>query len=208
MIDLIVLIAIGIAIFLIWSPAKKHLTNQNKKKEDPRTANLNSDEKRIFSLKINSVLKINQAGENLEDLDLKVLSKNLYTQGSYEWIEYELTNGIQKYWLAVEYDDEISLAFTFDKDNLQSLGINKNRLQEIDKQEEGKILYRGKNFYYEDSDGAVFFKNSDQSLREEFYYWEFEEQKEEYFVTVENWSGSYEVSFGKYIKQRQIEFYN
>lgn len=199
--EILIIIAIGVAVYFIWKP-------KNKKNRNFDATSYTQNEKNILNLKVDSVIKINNAGENFEDLDLKVLAKHLYTQDDYEWYEYECSDGNQKYWLSVEEDDELELALSLKKLKLKDLGIGKSDLERIDDREDGQIQYEGKTYNYDDSDGAVYFRNGDENHREEFYYWEFEDKDEDFFITVENWGGSYEASFGKYIEARQIEFYN
>ena len=105
--SLIGLILIGVMIFFVWS-LPKNGEDKAEHSEDSleELRDFSPEAKKFSALPPGTILKINNAGESLEDLDLKVLSKNLYTQGSFEWIEYELTSAHQKYWLTVEEDDE------------------------------------------------------------------------------------------------------
>lgn len=198
------LAAIAVALYFIWKP---NFEDSKQNKFD--ATNNDNAEQNILNLSVGSVIKINNAGENFEDLDLKVLAKHLYTQGGYEWFEYECSAGDRKYFISVEDDDEVSIGLSLDKLKLKDLGLTKSQLKEIDDKEDGEFSYKGKTFAYDDSAKATFVKNGDEEgYHENFYYWEFEDEDEEFFVTVENWDGSYEVSYGKYIELRQINFYN
>ncbi len=201
---LILIIILGVILYFIWKPKD----SEQRQRQELDMSAYSNQEQEIIKIMPGAVIKINHVGPDMQDLDLKVLAKHKYYQGNYEWYELECDAGDKKVWLTIEQDDELELALSLEKLKLSDLGITKFDLRRIDNEEEGSVIYNNQRYNYDDSDDAVYVRNCDESRAEEFYYWEFEDEEEEYFISVEDWDGSIEVSWGQYISPSKITIYS
>lgn len=168
-----------------------------------------SEELRIENVGSGGVLHLRGVGPDMEDFDLKVLAKHSYGQGSSRWYELECDKGAEKAWVEIEEDDELELSIGLKKLKLTDIGVGKKELAKMDDDEEGSITYNGIKFNYEDSDSAVFYKYGDEDNGERFYFWDFESDDEEKFISVEKWEdGSFDVSYSEAIKPSQVTVYS
>jgi len=155
-------------------------------------------------------LKIKDAGKEsvivLKGEPFKVTCKNRYEVGSYEWFElklYSLSDG-REIFLEWEYDDKLELAIYDRATTLKELGIDKRALMEYDDEEEGEFIFEGKKFFYEDSDQAYFYEDM-AGEKKSLYYWDFEDDDEEIFISIEQWDGKYEVAIGYEVTEFDID---
>ena len=131
---------------------------------------------------------LNVDGQN-GDLDLKVVGRNLYMEGDYSWFELECVNAEgEKFWVDVEDDDELVVSIVLKKLQKSDIKFNPVSLDMIDENESGMAFYEGKQFLYIDSGEAVFYKRSDDKVKEKLYYWDFKSGK--YLISAERWDNS------------------
>lgn len=202
-IGLIILVG---AIFLLW-----HLTSKKKQARQQEAAELQlakNTNPTIENVRKGGVLKLTSVGPEMEDMDLEVLSRHTYRQGASSWYELECSRGDGKVWLTIEEDDDVEVAVALQKLKLRDIGITKETLATIDDEEEGSFKFGGEKFWYEDSDRAIYYRNSLDKEAERFYYWEFENDAGNAFISVEKWSdGSFDVTLSEPVKPSQITVY-
>lgn len=206
-VTVILLIACGGAAFFFWK-------NQQKSKlGTPEGGSgfkpYGGDELRIENVGPGGVLHLRGVGPDMEDFDLKVVAKHSYGQGGHRWYELECDKGTGKAWVEMEEDDELELSIGLVKLKLADIGVSKKELANMDDDEKGSITYNGRRFNYEDSESAVFYKYGDENNGEQFYFWDFESDDEEKFISVEKWDdGSFDVSYSEAIKPSQVTIYS
>ena len=123
------------------------------------------------------------------DLDLKVVGRNLYMEGDYSWFELECVNAEgEKFWVDVEDDDELVVSIVLKKLQNSDIKFNPFSLDMIDENESGSAFYEGQQFLYIDSGDAVFYKKSDDKVKEKLYYWDFKSGK--YLISAERWDNA------------------
>lgn len=196
----------GVGLFL-WKNAQKGKSGMPEGESISKP--YGSDELRIENVGSGGVLHLRGVGPDMEDFDLKVLAKHSYGQGGSRWYELECDKGAEKAWVEIEEDDELELSIGLKKLKLTDIGVGKKELAKMDDDEEGSITYNGIKFNYEDSDSAVFYKYGDEDNGERFYFWDFESDDEEKFISVEKWEdGSFDVSYSEAIKPSQVTVYS
>ena len=135
-----------------------------------------------------------------------VVERLSYKEGRDSWFElklFSLKDGRSCY-LGYEEDDELELSLYDSFPKFKDLEIDLHDLDYFDDREEGSFLFDGTTFEYEDSNKAKLFREGD-STGESFYYWEFEDDDEELFISIEKWGDDYEVSVGHEIEESDIE---
>ncbi len=167
------------------------------------------DELRIENVEAGGMIHISGIGPNLDEFDVKILAKHLYREGTSSWYELEGESTEGKVWIDLEEDDELELNITLKKIKLREAGLSKKDLERIDDEEEGEITFEGETYIYEDSDRAIFYKYGDESNGEPFYYWDFENEAGNKFISVEKWEdGEYDVSYSEPIASHQVSVFN
>lgn len=142
--------------------------------------------------------------------DYIVESRNRYAQESgYEWFEVELKGGDpgDKLWLEWEEDDELEIGLNLQKVTLKELGLTPQLLEQFDEEGEGCFTYQSIEYEFDESDEALFYRNSEGSGIL-YYYWDFEDEAGEHFIGIEKWGrNEYEAHMGIYIKESDMEIY-
>ena len=201
---LILLIVVVGAGYYFWQHQQKSKTNP-----DPDFKPYRKDELRIENAVPGAVLHLTGIGSEMEDFDLKVISKHTYRQGESSWYEFECDRGSKKVWIDMEEDDELELAVSLRVLKLRDLGITKKDLIHFDEEEEGSFEFEGDKYWLEDSDRAVFYRHSQDKETEKFYYWDFEAENGGKYIGIEKWSdGSYDVTYSEAIKPSQVTVYS
>ncbi|MGV7222480.1 MAG: DUF4178 domain-containing protein [Nitrospinales bacterium] len=202
---LILLIAVASGIFFFF----KNQQNAGAQAKSKPLKPYPPDELRIENVEGGAVIHLSGIGKDMEDFDLKVVSKHTYRQGESSWYELECDRGEDKVWIDMEEDDELELAICLKKLKLRDVAISKEDLVKMDDDEEGQFQYDGITFYYEDSDPAVFYRHSDDKNAEKYYYWDFEADSGDKFIGIEQWSnGDYDVSYSEKIRPSQVTVYS
>ncbi|MBQ3311636.1 DUF4178 domain-containing protein [bacterium] len=168
----------------------------------------------IQNVREGGVIKLaNVEGYN-EDLELKVIGRNLYTEGDYSWFELECVRPDgEKVWIDVDDDDELIVSVVIKKLNLADLNFS-NSLETIDENENGSVSLKDSHsgkYYYVDSGDAIFYKHCDDRKPEKLYYWDF--RNNNHFISVEKWKSSdtksdYEYFYSQIIKPHSITVYS
>ena len=162
-----------------------------KRNADIKKHNLNKyDENELIiqNVQKGGVIKLTNIDGQTEDLDLKVVSKNLYLEGDYSWYELECINANgEKFWIDVDDDDELIVSVVIGKPTLSELKFSSS-LDNIDENEFGSVTYKGKKYSYIDSGDAIFHKYCDDRRREKLYYYDFKNGN--YMISVEKWKNA------------------
>ena len=199
------LVLIGIAMYF-WqrNKAKKTL-----KESEPSAE---SQELHLENVRAGGLIHLMNVGPNLEEYDVQVLARHVYREGeNHEWYELEGDNGQSKVWISLEYDDDLDVALATRKLKLRELPITRDDLDRMDDAAAGQFDFEGKTYYYEHSTEASYFRNSNTSATNEefFYYWEFETDDGDHFLTIEEWeNGKFEVTISYLIKESQVKVFS
>jgi len=193
--------------FYFW----KHQKNLNQKKllgsQDFKP--YSKDELRIENAGPGAVLHLTGIGKDMDDFDIKVISKHTYRQGESSWYELECDKGAEKLWIVMEEDDELELSVSLRELKLRELNITKADLIRFDDDEEGSFTFEGDKYWLEDSDQAIFYRHSNDKEAEKFYYWSFEVENGNKYIDVEKWSdGSYDITYSEPVKLAQVTVYS
>ncbi|MFZ5818102.1 MAG: DUF4178 domain-containing protein [Bacillota bacterium] len=120
-----------------------------------------------------------------------------YDDEGWQWIAYQLSDFTGKrLWLAVEQDDALEVGLYEEVDDLD-LGGRPPR----------QIEYRGRTYRLEEHSDAVIVQAEGQvgaRVGARLDYWDYAASDEE-FLSVERWSGEYEVSLGHALHPDIIE---
>ncbi len=176
--------------------------------EPPRRADRTPKEVRIENMGPGGVLSLRGYGPDMSDIDVRVLSRHLYSQEGWEWFELEGESELGKVWLTVEEDDETEVTASLRRLTLAEAGLSPERLKQFDDDEMGQFEFEGQTFTYTESDQAMFFKDGDRLKPQTFYYWEFSGADGQTSISVERWgTNEYEVHVSKAIDPHQITVY-
>ncbi len=202
----LILVVAGMG-FYVWRHQKKEKA-QGAEAQKPFKP-YGQDELRIENVGPGAVIHLTGVGENMDDFDLKVISKHTYRQGECNWYELECDRGSEKVWIDMEEDDQLELVISLRELKLRDLNLTKQDLMRFDDDEDGSFKFEGHKYWLEDSDRAVFYRHSNDKEAEKLYYWDFEVERGGKYIGVEKWSdGSYDVTYGEDLKPSQVTVYS
>ena len=165
----------------------------------------------IQNVKAGGVIKLANVEGYDTDLDLKVISRNLYMEGDYSWYELEcVRNDGEKVWVDVDDDDDLVVSVVLKKITMGDLSLSSS-LKDIDENESGSVGYNGRVYHYTDSGDAKFYKRCDDSKLEKLYYWDFKSGN--FLVSVEEWKNEngkpdYTCYYSQIVKPSAITVYS
>jgi len=142
------------------------------------------------------------------DYDLKtweVTRKYKYDYGDgYVSVEWELTSGREKVYLEFSDDEEVTWTVAR-KIPIGAVGANvRKEIMENDDPPE-QLTYKDKTYYLDESAPGKMYEDGEDTARE-FIKWEFIDEDEENFITIEQWGESeFEASTGTYVEEYQFE---
>lgn len=142
----------------------------------------------LFNIQVGDIVEYDLA-------DYQVVGKLTFYNGGYEWYEYQLQGDNGSRWLNVEMDDELILSL-YDKihkkitepipDGIEHDGVHYKL------SEQGTARVRGEGRSQ---------NNSGRDVR----YFDFSDEADERFLSVEIWGGEAEVSIGKPVEDFEIK---
>ena len=192
-------LALIMAIIALIVVAKRNL--------DIKKHNLNKyDENELIiqNVQKGGVIRLAHLDGQTGNLDLKVVSRNLYMEGDYSWYELECINADgEKFWIDVDDDDELTVSVVIDKPKASDLKFSSS-LDNIDENESGNVEYKGKQYYYADSGDAIFYKYCDDKRKERLYYYDFK-CGNSYILSAEKWKNSDGTSSMEYFVSQIIK---
>lgn len=145
-------------------------------------------ERNLFNIRVNDIIEY-----NLEDY--QVVGKLTYNDHGWEWIAYQLLGSSETIWLSVEMDDELELA------------IYKTASEKLTEPIPKKVTINGVTYILEEHGKANVHgegrgKNVDGMVVK---YYDFENDAEDRFLSVEVWGSEVEVSVGYGIDEFEIK---
>lgn len=205
---ILALIAAAVVGFLVWRSNYAGAAPETGSPPSREPMSIGSDEPRIENMQAGGVFSLRGFGQDLDDLDVQVLSKHGYDEDGFRWFELEGDAGGRKIWLTVETDDETELSVTLEKLALSDLNLTQVDLDRFVEDDDGEINFRGRRYVYEDWGEAMFHRDCDESRGERFRYWEFETDDGTSALTVERWSdGSTECHLSQPLRHSQLTVY-
>jgi len=204
---IITLVVVGALIYIFVQTRRQSKDEEEQDKDVDRFSN-KKNEMSIKNVGAGGVLHLTNFGPEMLDMDVTIKNRHLYQQGNYQWISLEGESSHGKVSITVEDDDELEISAVLKELKLRDLGVSKKDLKKIDDDEEGGFTFDGEKYYYEDSDEAQYLKDGLSSNAEEVYYWEFENDSGNKFISIEEYDGDYEVSLLIPIKERHISIFS
>ncbi len=116
--------------------------------------------------------------------------------------EWELTTGREKWYLERAEDDEVEWSFS---KKLPIGAIEGDVRQHIIEHEDppNQIVCKGKTYYLDESGSGRMLQDG-QATRE-FVYWDFIDEEDEHFLTIEQWGETeFEAAEGYYVEEYQF----
>tara|TARA_Y100000031_G_scaffold115179_1_gene127487 strand:+ start:267 stop:806 length:540 start_codon:yes stop_codon:yes gene_type:complete len=143
----------------------------------------------------------------LVDYDMKTWTVTAHNkcewgEGDYS-DEWELQSGDEVFYLERGKDDEVEWTLT---KKIPISEVGKEIPDYVNKHEDTpkEITYQGKKYHLEDCSGGRFYKDR-KDFYDEFLSWDYEDESEEYILTIEQWSEtSFEAALGKYVEEYQF----
>ncbi len=119
--------------------------------------------------------------------------------------EFKIDNGSKTLFLSLEEDDELILSVN-DKIKVRALGKDMQEKLMSAQKPPSEIEFDGRTYYLEEEAPGYFHDiNGNPENWVEFNSWNYEDESEEYIVTIEQWGEKeFEASKGKYIKEFEI----
>ena len=145
-------------------------------------------ERNVFTIEVGDIVAY-----DLEDYE--VVGKLTYNDSGFEWIAYQLESPSGTVWLSAEMDDQVYL------------GIYEKIKLKLDEPIPKEIEYNGTRYYLDESGlarvkGEGRGKNvNDMNCR----YFDYEDEEEEKYLSVEIWGSEIEVSSGYDINEYEIK---
>jgi Domain of unknown function (DUF4178) len=155
-----------------------------KKKSVPKPV----EERNMFNLQLDDIVTY-----DLEDY--KIVGKISYDDHGFKWYAYQLEGVSRTIWLSVEMDDELYL------------GIYEKIKLKLQKPLPKKIEYNGTVYYLDESGSAkVTGIGRNQNINGMICeYYDYCDEEEEKFLSVEIWGSEIEVSAGYEIEQYELK---
>ncbi|OMP65953.1 DUF4178 domain-containing protein [Domibacillus epiphyticus] len=126
--------------------------------------------------------------------DYEVAGKIHYNDGGYTWDAYQLSGNGKTLWLSVELDDELGVGI-YEKIRIPGLEPGAK-----------KVTHDGRT-YYLDEEGRAYVKSEGRSENvhgKNVDYYDYADDLEEHFLSVEVWGGDVEVSYGYEIEEYEV----
>ena len=128
-----------------------------------------------------------------------ISQKLIFREGSFEWMEYRLSDGETTRWLEVEDDDELWLALYQEVDDL--------KLRDAPGAE---LTYKGVDYELDEKGSATMRKEGEGPAHgrlPECRYYDFEAEEGDGVLSIEQWSENYEASVGRRVSPHAIEVF-
>ncbi len=147
---------------------------------------------RISDARVGDVISIHGAGEDYEDLQFTVDSRNRYQAGDETWFELVGNYRGRKVFVECYEDDELEITANLDESEVrfQDLNILEEDLNRYDEEQSpaNSIDFRGEPWSFEKSHEIGFFRDG-QGDGEGYYSWQFVSDDGRRQLCVEKWEG-------------------
>lgn len=146
------------------------------------------EERTVLNLKIGDIITYDLQ-------DYQVVGKLSYNDHGFTWLAYQLQGEDHIYWLSVEVDDELELGM-YEKVKLK-----------VDEPIPDEIMFQEETFHLEEKgkanvQGEGRGKNVDGQVVQ---YFDYSNEEEEKFLSLEKWGSEIEVSVGESIGEYEIK---
>ncbi len=152
------------------------------------------EEDTLANAKAGDVVVIAGFAPNLDDAYFLVESRNRYEAATGDWYELVGVDGDRR--VCIEHSGEEASLFISVSEygvamSLESLGLDEDRLIEIDEQHsiDNFVDYEGESYYYANSQEVFFFAN-DSDEGQGYYGWEFMSRDRKKMLAVVKWEGA------------------
>ncbi len=113
-------------------------------------------------------------------------------------IEYKIYSGDEQAYLEVEDDDELKILFSKDID------LPLSRFDFLpDSDPKPELQYNGKTYFFHEMFDAQA-RNDEDDYWESFYLWDYFDEEEKEFISIENWDGDLEACHGHKVDELEI----
>ncbi len=187
----VIIIVGGIAAAAIVGSLLSRKKDDKKKaqKKAVSGANVTNDITRVGK---GGVFQLPKFGPHKLSIETYVTAKHKYKDEEGD-VWYELVCQHGKRDLLVEWYHEgrelvVTAGYEDENPSLDDLGLDEDSLTEMDEEEEGNFRWDGTKFHYEDS-GEVRYYEHGKPPPETYYCWDFEDDSETRFISVEKWEG-------------------
>ncbi len=213
---LLLILAIGFAGLAIWRILSKRragasggYNHANVIPQAPkRRASFGGFDPRIENAGPGGVIKLTAVGPEMQDLDVRILSRHLYREDDYEWFELEGETAEGTLWINVEEDDGVEVSVSLRALDLEETGLHPEDLISIAKSKRGVFEFEGQSYRLQETGKGVFFRDGDRSKGEKLRYWDFATKDKSSQLGFEQWGeAEYQVHLGQPIKPHQITVY-
>jgi hypothetical protein len=146
------------------------------------------EERNFFNMQINDIV--------IYDLeDYQVTGKLIYNDGGYEWYAYQLVGANETIWLSAEMDDELEL------------GVYRNSKEKLSEPIPNKVTINGTMYSLDEQGTArVIGEGRGKNVNgQEVKYFDFTNEADDQFLSVEIWGSEVEVSEGREIEKYEIK---
>lgn len=147
------------------------------------------EKRNLFNIKVGDIVTY-----DLEDYS--VIGILEYDDEGWTWTCYYLESADNKIWLSVEQDDDVEV------------GIFKKIRLPLDGKPKKELEYNGTMFYLEEKSDARIIRSEGQvgaKVGHWLNYWEYSDEEEEQYLSLEEWDGDLEASLGRYIEPFELE---
>ncbi|WP_257351934.1 DUF4178 domain-containing protein [Pseudalkalibacillus decolorationis] len=146
------------------------------------------EERNFFNIQIDDIVTY-----DLEDY--QVTGKLIYKDSGYEWYAYQLVGATETIWLSAEMDDELEL------------GIYRTSKEKLTQPIPNKVTISGTDYILEEQGSAsVSGEGRGRNVNgQEVKYFDFVNDSEDHFLSVEVWGSEVEVSEGHEIKSYEVK---
>ncbi|WP_046175807.1 DUF4178 domain-containing protein [Domibacillus indicus] len=127
-------------------------------------------------------------------VDYEVTGKIHYNDSGYTWDAYQLAADGKTHWLSVELDDELEVGMY---ETIRLPGLEPGTK---------KVSHEGRTYYLEEQ-GRAYVKGEGRSENvhgKNVDYYDYTDDSEEHFLSVEVWGGDVEVSYGYEIEEYEV----
>lgn len=210
---IVAIVFAGLAVWRILSKRRADTTGGSSQAHaTPRApkqrASFGGFDPRIGNAGPGGVIKLTAVGPEMQDLDVRILSRHLYREDDYEWFELEGETAEGTLWIDVEEDDGVKVSVSLRALDLEDTGLSPEALENIARAKRGICEFEGRSYRLRETGTAFFYRNGDRNKRERVRYWDFATSDKSSQLGFEQWGESeYQVHLGQPIKSHQITVY-
>ena len=148
----------------------------------------------IARMRPGGVYKITNYGLDMEDIDISVSRRNMYSEDNFCWFELQgdASNGKQVF-LEIDMDDDVILDVSINRDlKLNELHLSKTDLYRMKEQRQGRINYMDLLFEFDTSGTATFYRDAELDYGRDFSYVDFYNNEKKLTISVRLYEDSSE----------------